>query len=129
MKSTFVLPLTFAIAAAFLPACDKVEDAKAAGSNIADAVGNLDADTIKNKVGDLTAQLDNIKDLASAEAISKKVGPLLDTITKGKDLLAGNVDMASITEAITSLKTRFAGKADILKALEPLIEKLSALVK
>ncbi|MDF1837750.1 MAG: hypothetical protein P1V35_07780, partial [Planctomycetota bacterium] len=78
---------------------------------------------------DLTSKLGDIKDLASAEAITKKVGPLLDIITKGKDMLSGAGDMGGITEAIASLKTRFAGKEDIMKVLQPLIERLSTRVK
>jgi hypothetical protein len=129
MKHTFVLPLTFLFSSFLLPSCEKVQDAKAAGESAVEAVGNLDADSMKNKVGDLVAKLGDIKDLASAEAISEKVGPILDVLAKGKNMLAGKLDESSITEAITSLTTRFAGQADIMETLAPLIERLTALVK
>jgi hypothetical protein len=126
MKNTFAISLTLLFSSVLLPSCEKVQDASASA---VEAVGNLDADSMKNKVGDLVAKLGDIKDLPSAEAISEKVGPMLDVLAKGKTMLAAKLDMSSITEAITTLTSHFAGKADMMEALAPLIERLTALVQ
>lgn len=129
MKSTLVISLSLLAATAFLPACDKVEDAKAAGNSAMEAVGNLDADGMKTMVGDLSTKLGDIKDLASAEKITEQIGPMLEKLSKGKELLGGKMDLGSLSTAVESLKARFADKADVLKVLQPVLERLTALIK
>ena len=129
MKNILLVPCMLLSATLFLPACEKAQEVKAVGESAIEAVGELDMGAVSTMVSDLSAKLGDIKDLPSAESISAKVGPMLEKLAEAKDALAGKLETQGLSEAIGSLKSRFSDKEEILKVLEPLMERLSSIVK
>jgi len=113
-------------------AADLVDKAK-------DAAGDLDLeglspDALKGKaedmIGSVTSGLGDIKDLASAEQIKEKLMPMLDKFGDLKGLLGDKLpDVSSLSTAVDTLKSKFAGNAEIMDALKPLLEKLTTFLK
>ncbi|MCP3914040.1 MAG: hypothetical protein GY711_00615 [bacterium] len=134
MKSLLTIPLACLLTLGLTACGDSGVDAKEALSG---ALENLDIDfsaegateKVNEVVKSSVSKIDEIKDLASAESITEKLGPALDMLKKAKTTLGEKMpDTASLTGLIETLKSKFAGKTDILGALKPLIEKIQALM-
>ena len=96
-------------------------------------LAGLSPDKLKEKGGEmisgLASQLGNISDLASAESISKAAGPVIEKLGSLKGMLGDNLpDMSSLSEAVSGLTSKFADKADVMKVLQPMIDKITGMI-
>ena len=79
-------------------------------------------------IADLGKQLESLKDVPAAKDLVAKYSPKLDQLAGMKDKLAGSLDAASIQKVIDSVTSKLSAHPDILAAVQPLLEKLKALV-
>lgn len=119
-------------------ASDVVANGKAAVGKMADDLGNLSVDELKAKVSNVSKDLsqklsqsfDEIKDKASALDVKQAVEPMVEQLSKLEAMLGEKMpSMESLRGALEELKTKFAGKEDIMEVLRPLIDKLQALLR
>lgn len=86
-------------------------------------------DVGKNAMSAIASQLGSISDLASAKNVAGMLEPMMEKLGGLKSALGGKLpSMESVTSAITSLTSKFAGKADIMGVLQPILDKLKGLV-
>jgi len=116
---------------------DMAEKAKSAATEASAQAENLDlsklapaelkakADSI---IADLGKQIEAVKDVPAAKELVAKFSPKLDQLAGMKDKLAGALDASSIQKVIDSVTTKLAAHPDVLAAVQPLLEKLKALV-
>ncbi|MBK9383717.1 MAG: hypothetical protein IPN34_02670 [Planctomycetes bacterium] len=83
----------------------------------------------KSAMGAIATQLDQVKDMASAEKAKGAIDPILEKLGALKGALAGQLpDVSKITEAIQGLQTRLGSNLDVMNALQPLLGKLQGLI-
>ncbi|MBL8896851.1 MAG: hypothetical protein JNM84_04455 [Planctomycetes bacterium] len=156
MRALFLT--TFLTASAFLASCtdsesnagndnttkNLLDSAKNLAAKAQDALGkvkDLDVSQLssmspekmqelgKSAMAAVATQLDQVKDLASAEKAKGTIDPLLEKLAALKGALAGQIpDASKITEAIQGLQTRLGSNLDVMNALQPLLGKLQGLI-
>ncbi len=141
MKQSFrTLLVPAVLSLGLFAACNKAESAAADIKNqTKSAVEQLDitklsGDALKNKVSstftELTTSLGNIKDEVSAKDLVAKFGPAIDSLSGMKSKLAGMMpDSSVLTKAISSVTEKFKGNDAVMKVLQPLLDKIGALLK
>jgi hypothetical protein len=83
----------------------------------------------KSAMAAVATQLDQVKDLASAEKAKGAIDPILEKLAALKGAFAGQLpDASKITQAIQDLQTRLGSNLDVMNALQPLIGKLQGLI-
>ncbi len=94
---------------------------------------NLTSEDMTSKVSELAStlvqKLGGVKDAAGAETAAVELGPLADQLGTLKDALGDNMpDMSSLGTAIESLTAKFGIDSDVIKTLQPVLEKLKGLM-
>jgi len=121
-----------ALLAVFLASsCEKATEA---ANSMKDSAAKLDTDTLKAEgeklVSQIGTQLGEIKDQATAENVSKQLEPVLASLASLKDKLGlQNLDMSSIEKAIDDLTSKFSSDSNVMGVIQPVIDKLKALMK
>lgn len=117
----FLLPLT---------ACgDKTVSAESVADAAKGAMDNFTPDGAKEMLSGLAESLGSVKDLASAEALKEKAGPMVDMLSKAKAALGDKMpSMDAVKTAVDALKSKFSGDNAIMDALKPIMEKLTGLM-
>ena len=119
----------------------KMKDMADAGGSMMESLGDIDVsnlasmstDKVKEMFSGATSsiaeQLTAVKDLADAESLKEKVGPMLDKLISMKDVLGDKMpSMDSLSSAVSGLKEKFAGDSGIMGVLQPLLDKLQSLM-
>ncbi|MCE9594328.1 MAG: hypothetical protein K8S98_09040 [Planctomycetes bacterium] len=139
---------SFLALAAFLPlvACSKsgaetkslADQAKAGMDAAAAKVDSIDFSKLtpemfktnaKSAIDDLAKKLGELKDAAGASNLTAKFGPMLDQLVQSKAKFAEHLpDMSSLKQAITDFTAKFQGNGDVMKAIQPLLDKAKALI-
>ena len=140
MKAIKATPFLLALVP-FIASCDGdvkasdiLDSGKEALSNLEDLdLSKLSVDDMKEKVGELTSslgsKLEGIKDEAGAIDVAKSLGPVVDQLNNLKGVLGDNMPtMDQLGGIVDSLKSKFSGDEGIMKALQPLLEKLQSLL-
>ena len=96
-------------------------------------LGSLSPDALKEKAAEYTeslgSKLGEIKDKASAMDVSKAAEPVVDMLSKAKDILGENMpDLSSLTGVVDDLKSKFGGDEGVMSVLKPLLDKLQSLL-
>lgn len=139
MKKLTLAALLFP-ALMLVPACS-VEEVEAKGnkaqSMAKDAIDSIDfsalsPDALKAKYdefsGVVTKELATINDAATAENAKKVMEPVVDGLTKMKKALGDKMpSMDSMKSTFDNAKTKFADNPEVMKVLQPTIDKLKAL--
>ena len=85
-----------------------------------------EAKTIGN---DLSQELAKVKDSQGAKDLVAKFQPLIDQLSKLKTTLtAESFDMSTLSKAVTDATAKFTSNPEIMKILQPLIDKIKTLV-
>lgn len=157
MKTLRILPLALALGLATGCSKSETNAAGAGGAagTLGDAAKGL-ADKAKSAFGDLSSidpssfatleagklqeigktamaaiasQLGSIKDVAGATSFKTTVEPMLAKLTSLKSALNGKLpDMDTVKTAIAAATTKLTGNADVMKVLQPVLDKLKGLV-
>lgn len=139
MKALKATPLLLALLP-FVTSCDgdvKASDMVASGKEALGKVEDLskmgveDMKKMANDLaGDLSTSFAKIKDQASAVDVKKTVEPLLDKLTTLKKTLGDKMpSLDSLQGTIDQLKTKFGNDGEIMKVLQPLLDKLQQLLR
>lgn len=139
MKALKATPLLLALLP-FVTSCDgdvKASDMVASGKEALGKVEDLskmgveDMKKMANDLaGDLSTSFAKIKDQASAVDVKKTVEPLLDKLTTLKKTLGDKMpSLDSLQGTIDQLKTKFGDDGEIMKVLQPLLDKLQQLLR
>jgi hypothetical protein len=114
----------------------KASDVVAGASGAAEGLdlSKLSPEAMKNKVGELgqtvATKLDEIKDLASAESARAMLDPIAAQLGTLEQSLGANMPaLASLQTAIDGITQRLGGDAKIMEVLQPLLDKLTALMR
>ena len=135
IAASAVLGLGLASCEGDVKAGDLIDSAKGALEKVEDLdLSKLSPDALKETasglVGDLSSKLGEVKDLASAENLSKTLGPAIEKVSQLKGLLGDKMpDLSSLKDAAEKLGSQFEGDSAIMKVLGPLIEKILSLLK
>lgn len=94
----------------------------------------LSPDAIEAKsrelLAQLTTKLKEIKDQATAEDVATRFKPVVEQLSKAKTMLGEKMpSMDSLKQTLSDLKTKFADNEGVKKALQPLVDKLQALLQ
>ncbi|MEM1453505.1 MAG: hypothetical protein AAF957_18195 [Planctomycetota bacterium] len=94
---------------------------------------NLSMDDLKSKAGEgmtaIAKQMDGIKDVADVDKLKEMAEPILASLTSMKSKFGGSIPNATeIQSAITSLADRFPAGSDVMKAAQPIIDQIKALI-
>lgn len=139
MKALKATPLLLALLP-FVTSCDgdvKASDVVAGGKEAlgkVEELSKMSVDDMKKMAGDLVADLsksfDKVKDQASAVDVKKTVEPLVDKLSTLKKTLGDKMpSLDSLQGTIDQLKTKFGGDGEIMKVLQPLLDKLQQLLR
>lgn len=124
-----------------LAACEKAKEkgagvVEAASKSASDAYGEiskLTPEAAKEKVSSLANQaaskLASIKDSATAEKVKQEIEPMLDQLSQLKTTLAGKLDLSSLEKAVKDVMAKFTSDPGVMKALQPLLDKVQGLMK
>ncbi|MEM7311422.1 MAG: hypothetical protein AAF682_32455 [Planctomycetota bacterium] len=103
-----------------------------------EALGELDLSALSpeamtEKAGELlggvTSKFDEIKDVASAENVKSELEPMLGQIAKLKDVLGDKMpNLDSLKTAADDLMSKFGGDTEIMKVLQPVIDKIKTML-
>ena len=142
MKSIRTMSLFAAAACCLFAACSKseagaAETTKSATEAAAQALESVDlskltpealAEKAKSIVADVSAQLGSLKDSQGAKDLVAKFQPLVDQLAAAKGTLATHkVDLSALKTALDGVATKFASNEEVMKVLQPLIDKLKSL--
>ena len=124
-----------------LAACDQAKEkgagvVEAASQKASDAYGELSKltpEAAKEKVSSLANQaaskLSSIKDSATAEKVKQEIEPMLDQLAQLEATLAEKLDLSSLEKAVEDVMARFTSDPGVMKALQPLLDKIQKLMK
>ncbi len=104
------------------------KEATAQTSDLSKMTPEALASTAKSAVDELNKELMNVKDVEGAKALTAKYQPKLDQLVAQKSKLATHLDKASIQKIIDDVTTKFASNKELMAALQPLVDKLKALI-
>lgn len=120
---------------------DAAKGAVESATNAFDGLKNIDLSDVtkldpaklqglgKDAMSAIAKQLGSISDLASAKNVAGVIEPMLEKLGSLKTALGGKLpSMEEVSSAISSLTTKFTGKADIMGAIQPVLDKLKALI-
>lgn len=142
MKLVHATCALFAAAALTLGACDESDAAaikdstQGAMDSASKALEDVDlsklspealADKAKGVFNELKTELEQVKDSQTAKDVAAKFQPLVDQLSNFGTTLAGKFDSSSIKAAIDNVVAKFKDNPDVMKWLQPLIDKLRAL--
>ena len=139
MRKSVLVSLVLALSLAV--ACRKAEDkspgyVEAASKKASDAyddLSKLTPEAAKQKVDSLvsqaTSKLSSIKDSATAEKVKAEISPMLDQLAQLKTTLASKLDLSSLEKAVKDVMAKFTSDPGVTKALQPLLDKVQALMK
>ncbi len=96
-------------------------------------LGALSGDALEEKASELKGmladKLSDIKDQASAESARDMLNPILDKLEQAKKMLNDKMpNMDAVKNAANQLKEKFAGDQGVLKVLQPLLDRINALM-
>lgn len=133
----FLLPLT-ACGDKTVSAESIADAAKSGIDSLGEGLKGIDLSAMKpeammekagSMMSSLAGSLGSVKDLASAEALKEKAGPVIDMLGKMKSALGDKMPtMDSVKTAVDALKSKFSGDSAIMDALKPMIEKITGLM-
>ncbi|MEM9380548.1 MAG: hypothetical protein AAGB93_11415 [Planctomycetota bacterium] len=94
---------------------------------------NLSMEDLQTKAGEgmsaIAKQMDGIKDVADVDKLKEMAEPILGSLTSMKSKFGGSIPNASeIQAAITSLADRFPAGGDVMKAAQPILDQIKALL-
>ncbi len=125
MNIRIALPIALLMGFAFLPtSCSKAKEAAGVDITLENAPVKA-AEALKG----VTEGLGKITDLESAKSAVTSLASPMAMLASAKKLLGDKMpDLGSLGGIVGTLKEKFAGKTEILGVLQPILDKIMAMV-